>query len=167
MVTLTPLSDEERRRFWDHVIIAGPNDCWEYICADHNEYGHKRMWLHGRYEGVHRIAFYLFTGAPPSQEQEVMHTCDNPGCVNPLHLMIGTKIDNQLDKVQKGRHAVGSKNGAAVLTEEDVVSMRQLYSTGLYPMSKLAALFGISKSTVANAVSQKSKYWRHICQEQE
>ena len=156
------MTEEEKERYWSKVDKQDINSCWIYQSADHNQYGHRRIWLQGQYYSVHRIAFYLFTGFHPGENIEVCHSCDIPACVNPFHLFLGSKRDNQLDKVAKGRHTYGSKNGAAKLSEEEVVAIRLLYATGDYSMRQLSEALNLSKSTIHNVVSKKSQYWRNI-----
>lgn len=68
---------------------------------------------------AHRLAWAMHNGADPAG-MVVMHTCDNPPCVNPEHLVLGTHVQNQIDKVQKGRHCHGENHGAAKLNAMQV-----------------------------------------------
>jgi DNA-binding Lrp family transcriptional regulator len=139
------------------------NNCWEFISADHNIYGHRRIWINRRYIGVHRLMYLICNDIEKIPENiEVCHSCDNPSCVNPRHLFLGTKKDNQLDKVAKNRQAKGERNGAAKLSNIEVMTMRELYANGKWSQRKIADLFGVSKSTCFNVVSKKSNLWRNI-----
>jgi hypothetical protein len=156
------MTERDKRRFWIKVDKKGPNDCWEFCSADHNCYGHRRMWLNKHYEGVHRIAWFLHTGGNQIQDGiEIAHTCDNPSCVNPNHLYTTSKTGNQQDKVRKGRHAIGSRNGAAILLEEDVAEMRKDRLSGMSYVA-IGEKYNVSKSTAFNATSPKSSLWRHV-----
>lgn len=72
---------------------------------------------------AHRLAWALHNGADPAG-MVVMHLCDNPPCVNPEHLMLGTKGDNRADCVGKDRHSHGENHGAAKLTALQVEAIR-------------------------------------------
>jgi hypothetical protein len=153
-------NEDDIRRFESKIDKFSSNPCWIFISADHNRFGHRRVWIAGKFEGSHRFAYTIY------KEQildglEVCHTCDNPRCVNPDHLVLMTKKENQMDKVYKGRHAFGSNNGASVLIEDEVVKMRELRKAGLQ-LQEIADIYGVSRSTAHNAVSPKSKFWRNV-----
>lgn len=72
---------------------------------------------------AHRLSYYLNNGPIPDG-YVVRHKCDNPSCINPEHLEVGTQADNIADKVSRGRQARGSGVGRAILTEESVREIR-------------------------------------------
>ncbi len=100
--------------------------------------------------------YLLQTGKQPGPLL-VCHKCDNPGCVNPDHLFIGTGGDNAQDMLSKGRHITvghpGEKNGRAVLTRRDVLAIRQSSKTGV----ELAAEYGVCDSTIS--LARLGKRW--------
>lgn len=102
---------------------------------------------------AHR-ASYLFFRGPIPPGLLVLHRCDNPGCVNPRHLFLGTQQDNMDDAWSKGRMrpAKGEESGLAKLTWDDVRQMRELHATGAWKPAALAERFGISLRQVTNVV---------------
>jgi DNA invertase Pin-like site-specific DNA recombinase len=100
----------------------------------------------------------------------VLHRCDNPPCVNPAHLWIGTDADNMRDRDQKGRMVSnikhfrpemrprGEKHGHAKLTAEQVQTIRALHGT--MPQHAIAKHFGVDRSTISEI--QSGKKWRHL-----
>jgi len=109
---------------------------------------------------AHRVSHDIFVG--PVGMFNVLHSCDRPICVQPLHLRVGTQSDNVRDAVERDRwvpaaaHSRGEEHGLAKLTESDV---RIILSRPL-PQRELAARFGISRSTVQQI--QSGKTWRHV-----
>ena len=98
-------------------------------------------------------------GAIP-EEMCICHYCDNPSCVRPSHLFLGTRDDNQKDSVAKGRMALGEKNGSSKLVASDVYEIRRLYATGRTSHRKLAKMWKISHAQIGDIIRRKS--WRHI-----
>ena len=82
--------------------------CWTWTASRCSE-GYGNFFHEGRIQGAHRVSWMLFRGGEIPEGLCICHTCDNPSCVNPDHLWLGSKLDNNLDKVRKGRHAWGVK----------------------------------------------------------
>lgn len=151
-----------RNRFWEKVdVVDAPDVCWEWlgtkdtkgygqlISADRNS---ARLLL------AHRVSYELEYGKHSAKRAVVMHSCDNPGCVRPTHLRIGTQIDNVEDSVVKMRHAFGEKNGRAKLTDLDVADIRALVVGG-ERQTDVAYLYGVVPSTVSRIM--RAERWRH------
>lgn len=104
---------------------------------------------------AHRWAYEYFIGPVPN-EMCVCHKCDNPACVNPDHLFLGTQADNVADQVQKNRQVFGERNGNGKLTDEQVRAIRR--SNG--SQSEIAERFGIDRSLVS--LIRSGKRWAHL-----
>lgn len=102
-------------RFWRKVRCAGPDECWEFVAA-RDRHGYGISWHDGRVMRAARIAYALANGPIPDGLL-VRHTCDNPPCVNPAHLILGTQRDNILDAKERGRLATGDRNGRRLYPE--------------------------------------------------
>lgn len=87
-------------RFWDKVLIG--DGCWEWQASKLKQ-GYGMMRWRGRNRLAHRIALELWTGDIPPDDLDVLHACDNPSCVRPAHLFLGTHSDNMQDMFAKGR----------------------------------------------------------------
>ena len=88
---------EELMRF-----VVKIDKCWLWI-GGHYNHGYGKFWNGDRYEGAHRASYRIFVGPIPP-DMLVCHTCDNPSCVNPDHLFVGTMKDNMQDSLTKGRN---------------------------------------------------------------
>ena len=107
---------------------------------------------------LHRYLFELEFGAIPDG-LVVRHSCDNPSCVNLEHLSLGTPLDNNRDKVERGRQARGSHNGNAKLTECDVLRIRADKRDALI----VAKEYGITRTHVYYLRSKQS--WNHLMED--
>lgn len=146
--------------FWSRVDIRGDDDCWEWQRACGRD-GHGHVWDGGekRLLRAHRVAWMLTNGAIPP-DCIVRHSCDNPPCCNPNHLLTGTHADNVRDRCSRGRsaHQQGEANGRARLTTADVVQIRQMATS--MSKSQVAREFGITQPNVNAIVRGRS--WKHI-----
>ncbi len=140
-----------KERFESKVDKSG--DCWIWTGATtRGGYGHMRFkkssgWSMKR---SHIVSYELYKG--PTEGLLVCHTCDNPVCVNPDHLWLGTVKENADDMVAKGR--ASKKKVRVKLTEELVAQMRKLHSKGT-KQKDLAAMFGVKRNTVSVICSFK------------
>ena len=155
-------------RFWAKVDRRGPNDCWNWTATKSRDgYGHIHTdRLHA--EKAHRVSYRLHFGEIPSG-MAVMHRCDNPSCVNPSHLELGTLAENNADRNAKGRQAAGERlslvkrgerHGAAKLSEHDVVAIRERFAAGRVSQDELALEYGVSRTNISAIIVRRS--WRHV-----
>lgn len=90
-------------RFWSRVDERGPDECWEWT-GGRMVRGYGVFWpIKGGADGAHRVMWQLHHRLPIPPGRVVMHSCDNPPCVNPAHLSVGTHSDNHWDAAHKGR----------------------------------------------------------------
>lgn len=146
-------------RFWKKADRSGgPDACWPWRGA-RNRKGYGRFNVEGANRHAHRVA-YALAGSDPG-DLCVLHRCDNPACVNPGHLFLGTNADNNRDMCQKGRARPcrGSQNGRAKLTEHDVREIRRLHAAG-HGCKRLARQFGVSAFAVLTIFNGQG--WRHV-----
>jgi hypothetical protein len=96
------MSNSLEHRMWSKVKVLGRDECWPWTgCVVSQNRG--RISVFGSYMYVYRISYWIYHGTPPPPDLCICHTCDNPNCVNPHHLWLGTHSDNMADAVQKGR----------------------------------------------------------------
>jgi hypothetical protein len=132
-------------------------DCWIWLGAK-DKYGYGRIGHNGRSILAHRAAYLVATGGLPD-DLKVCHRCDNPSCVRPDHLFLGTQPDNVADMMQKGRVAKGERGGQAKLMEVEVLSIKRLASKGITHLA-IAERHGVSRALVSMIVS--GKRWGHV-----
>lgn len=144
--------------FWSKVRKG--SSCWEWTaCISHGRgilvhvvNRKQKMWL------AHRLAWTLLRGPIP-KGMFVCHHCDNPKCVNPGHLFIGTHQMNVTDSVRKWRHTYGEKNPQAKLTEKQVKKIRMLRKQG-WTYDRLASKFHMTLSPIRDVC--KGYTWQFV-----
>lgn len=144
------ISDTER--FWSKVDASG--DCWLWL-AGRDKDGYGKFSVHGRATRAHRYAYAITKGDP--HDKQVCHTCDNPRCVNPRHLWLGTNADNMQDSAQKGRKPRGVNNPAAKINTGLAEGIRGWWAQGL-GAREIAVLYGIGKSQAYNVAV--GRHWQ-------
>lgn len=146
-------------RFWNKVNkLPGDDACWEWTANTYRD-GYGQLKVDGRPVSAHRLAYTWATGRLPINAH-VLHTCDNPRCVNYNHLVLGTNLANMQDKVAKGRQAYGEAHGRAHLTERSVREIRRRFAAGGVTQRQLAVEFGTPRTTVWNIIHRKT--WKHL-----
>ena len=177
-------------RFWAKVQIpSDKTQCWNWTACKEQRFGHGIIRINHKNIKTHRFSWELHYGKIPDNLC-VLHHCDNPPCVNPNHLFLGTLLDNNKDRDRKNRQARGlrsgaythperravglrngkythpektprgERNGMSKLTKEQVIEIRKKYIPQKYSLSKLAKEFGTEKTTIAQIIKRLT--WKHI-----
>ncbi len=138
-----------QERFWEKVDqSAGDDSCWLWTGTIVDGYG--ALSVRGKNKKAHRLS-YAMSHEEPSPEIQVMHTCDQRACVNPRHLVLGTKEINFADMIHKNRHA-------HVLHPEDVRTIR--IARGAIPAKELAKQYGVTRAAISSIWNGRT--WRHL-----
>lgn len=148
------LSEEQLSRFFSKVMKL--EDCWEWGATVNNQGYGVTSW-EGSNQLAHRVSYAHHVADIP-QGKCVLHRCDNPRCVRPDHLFLGTMKDNYDDMESKGRGCRGSDHGMAKVTEDQVCEIRELYAKG-FTQVFLAKKYGLTGPTLS--VMIRGKKWRH------
>lgn len=151
--------------FWRQVDVVDGADCWNWKAAK-DPTGYGRLRVAGRKVRTmlaHRVAFGLVHGV---LTEAICHSCDNPSCCNPAHLIGATRAFNNRDMAAKRRHAAhtgtleyprGVAHHNAKLSQEQAEAMRLVYERGGVTQRELARRFGVSQRT-ANKVLRGMTY---------
>lgn len=144
-----------QNRFADKISFDIDTGCWNWTASTRTKFGYGQIKYKGKMRAAHRVSWEMFYGEIPDGIF-VCHKCDNPKCVNPTHLFLGTNQDNMNDMKSKGRSRGGSPFGEAnhqsKLTEKKVKEIRDLYKTGQYTQKKLADDFGVERTCIGKIV---------------
>lgn len=146
-------------KYGERINISNRDECWEWKGATISAgYGHGNR--NGKHFYAHRASYESKFGPIPKGLM-VRHKCDNPPCVNPSHLEVGTNMDNVNDCHSRGRarRAVGEDASKAKLTASEVIEIRSLVSDGM-SQSEAGRKFKINHRTI-NAIVHRHT-WRHI-----
>lgn len=168
------LTEKQLRNFWKKVSkLNGDNACWIWSASKYS-FGYGAFGIStGRATYAHRVSYQLKHG-PIDCDICVLHNCpcgeDNPSCVNPAHLWLGTRIDNNKDCIRKGRArhpkfkktpeqcVRGERVNTAKLTIQQVVEIRENYAKGKVTQQYLADYYGVTQ--VAISLILRMKNWK-------
>lgn len=155
---MTNTQPEWAARFWSKVQIGAPDACWPWTGAKRDGYGMFKA--NGRNHGAHRIALTL-QGVEVPDVAVVCHRCDNPPCVNPAHLFVGTRADNNADMFAKRRNMLPptsklSPELAAEIRAE--VARRLAEGRPYYGAKDLARRYGVTHISIRAVVNNRT--WR-------
>lgn len=153
------INDDVKLRFARFSPNRPENDCWEWTGWCHPR-GYGKLSVEGRTEAAHRVSWAIHFGEDPGK-LHVLHKCDNPSCVNPAHLFLGTDLDNNQDMIAKGRNIIirGERHGRSPFTDADVRIIRERWTSGA-SFSSLAREFGVSRVAIRNICLKRS--WSHV-----
>ncbi|NLE99687.1 MAG: HNH endonuclease [Anaerolineales bacterium] len=152
------------KRFWAAVDKRGPDECWEWQLSRSRGYGQLARKRGKAGYKAHRVSWMIAHDCRIPQGMVICHKCDNPACVNPGHLFLGTHRDNMRDMVHKGRaHGslpllAGENNPSSVLTWEQVREIRERYGAGAITQTALANEYNVNRTTIAHIIYDVS--WR-------
>jgi len=145
-------------RLWRKIIKQAAG-CWIYQgCLNKFGYGVIATRAGQAPSLTHRIAYVSRHGAIP-EGKCILHTCDVPACVNPDHLFVGTRADNIADCVSKKRNSFGEKNGHSVLSERDVLDIRNMITLN-FDDTYIASKFNVSRKAIYDIRSGKN--WKYL-----
>lgn len=152
MIKLHP---RQIKRFWSRVDIKADKYCWNWV-GHKQKFGHGYIVLNGKYWIASRLSWLLCHGKL-SNNLCVCHKCDNPSCVNPKHLFLGTQIDNLKDRDNKGRTARGTTQHSSKLTVEDIKTIRRIKEW--WTQDTLSQIFGVSQNAISRIIHKKTWEW--------
>ena len=152
MKPIPELTDADVVRFWDKVDKS--EDCWFWMAAV-NRQGYGVIKKQGVMYQATRWSYFIENGVDPGRFS-VCHDCDTPGCVNPSHLWLGTRGDNNHDCDKKGRRPSGELHRNSKLTANEV---KAIFKSQEY-LKVLAVRYDVCTSSIHNIRSGKT--WNHI-----
>ena len=152
------LTGPDEDRFWSYVDRGGPGECWLWTAAT-DTYDYGLLKVQDRLVGAHRISYALANGY--GHGLFVLHECDEPRCVNPIHLKGGTQRQNLEDMMKRGRgrKARGAAAGRALLEAADVIEIRERIAAGA-KNADLAREFFVHPATIGSIKFRRS--WKHL-----
>lgn len=184
---IPPLAQKDVARFWSHVEKNEPDVCWLWQAAL-SIGGYGRFAIHQITYPAHRTSYVLAHGADPGEDMSVLHSCNRPACVNPLHLRIGTLLENNQQREAEGRGSGGDRHWTRLHPEKlvcppdhpfrkselkqgelhpkaklktvDVLEIRRSFAAKEATTIELAQRFAISRSMIYQVLSRRS--WTHL-----
>lgn len=133
--------------------------CWLWT-GYKNIYGYGVMHLKPHVKiFAHRLSYSLFVNTVIPAGLHVLHSCDNPACVNPNHLRAGTRNDNMTDMVLRGRSLKGERHNISKLKEDNIIEIRYLAKSGMNS-PEIAKMFNVSESNIRHIANRHT--WKHV-----
>lgn len=145
--------------------LGGSNgDCWECVSHTRNDWGYPIATRNGqKMIKLSRYVYELINEKKIGKGLIVLHSCDNPHCINPSHLFEGTRADNVKDRVNKGRQAKGKVLGRranSILSERDVYEIKHLLRSRIYTQKRIAEIYLVTTSAIEGIAIGKN--WKHV-----
>jgi hypothetical protein len=168
------ITEKDKTRFWKNVVKLA-SGCWEWT-GNREAKGYGRFGAENKMHKAHRFSYELHYGPIPEGKM-IIHSCDNPPCINPDHISAGTCKDNSDDMISRNRavHNRGTKPhykkhpeeiqrgeriGTHKVTESQIKQIRSLYASGGYYQHVIAKMFHISQTSVWRIVRDIT--WKHV-----
>lgn len=149
-------------RFHEKWMLNEESGCWEWQAATMGRgYGFIKIPGTRKQINAHRLSYLIHYSSIPD-DKIVCHSCDNPKCVKPSHLFLGTQSENLTDMKSKGRHLNGEKNTESKLTEGMVRQIHNLAKQGV-SQSKIGRSYGVGQGTVWKILH--GQRWKHVFDE--
>ena len=147
-----------KKRFYNKYQENG--GCWIWT-GSLNVWGYGVIRVNRKNMLAHRISWIIHEGDIP-EDLLICHTCDNPACVNPKHLWLGSNKDNMTDMYLKNRsnQPKGEKHALCKLNDKKVFKIRSLYKPRIYPANRIAKEFNVSEVCVYNIIYKRT--WKHL-----
>lgn len=142
-------------RFRARVRVG--DGCWIWTGRITDGYGY--VWWEGKHARAHRVAWLLEHGEPPD-DRFVLHRCDEPSCVRPSHLYLGTHEENMRDMRERDRPCFGERHPSAKLTDAQVIEIRTRHARGDVSCAMLAEDFPVSATMIKRIV--RGDAWRRV-----
>jgi hypothetical protein len=143
--------------FWKKVEKKTEDECWNWTGGSFRR-GYGAFHVGSQMVKAHRYSYELANGEF-DKSLRVLHSCDNPSCENPKHLLLGTDQDNSDDMISKNRHYKGENHHSAKLTEDLVREIRKLHQEGV-SQNELAQRYNIRPKAINYIVNRKT--WKHV-----
>jgi hypothetical protein len=154
---------EDVERFLSKVNRSNQDACWLWLAGINRKAGYGAFWIPSTKKHVlaHRFSYTLYVGEIP-EGMYVCHTCDNPKCVNPAHLFVGTGADNVADKVSKGRTAKGARLPETKLSEEQAREIKRVIRNEEWKPRNLAEQYGVTRQLIYAIRSGRAWGWVEV-----
>lgn len=152
-------TDDLEKRLRHYAPAGSEDECWEWQAARSLDYGVIAIGG-GECGRAHVVAWEIANGQSVPEGMLVRHTCDNPPCTNPKHLIIGDHCSNAMDKLSRDRQLRGGRHGVSKLTDDQAREIIAAYRAGGVTQEALAEQYGVSQRTVSLMV--RGETWTHL-----
>lgn len=167
------LDDKIKLRFFKYVDKKQSNGCWTWVGAKTNG-GYGSFRVDKSVMKAHRVSWIIHNGNIPENKDHyhgmvICHSCDNPMCVNPDHLFIGTQADNVKDRENKNRgvhkqnspFVNGERNPMSKITMDIAKTIRHLYFAERRTQKEIGQFYKLDQSSVSDICT--NKHWKGVC----